>query len=548
MTAAQAIGWEFLRRHRLGFIALVVSMVVVAAIKIRIVASGQVVTFDSAQSFAVGVVVPLTAAFTYCLAVFTFGMSGDLAARRSMYPARMFTLPVPTSALVGWPMLYGAIAMVVLWICTRLFAIWPADVPVPVIWPAFAAVALLAWAQALTWMPYGLRGIRVVAAVLALQAIDGIAIVAVQLKAPEWVMITITAPLIPLAYVTARYALSRARHGAEPDWSGVTARLGRLASFAAGERTRERFASAAQAQTWFEWRETGRSLPAIVAILLPFELVVLLAARNAAGLVFTIVFIVLVTPPFMAGLVAASVGKSSVSAASRDAYGVAPFLGTRPLTSAELIAAKLRMTVRSTLVAWVLVLVALPVGLHVTGTWPTFVEKWDRGVSYVGTARMFVGSALLVALFIASTWKQLVQTLYIGLTGRDWLIKGTAFGTLLVISLLGPALDYVATHRAVEGWLWSALPWILATLVVLKTGASTWVATRLARSGLLSESTLVLGATAWCAIVFAMYFALRWFFAVRFFPTYILLLLAILFVPLARVSSAPLALAWNRHR
>jgi hypothetical protein len=46
--------------------------------------------------------------------VFTFGFAGDLQARESMYPARMFTLPVTTSALRGWPMFYGAAAMVVL--------------------------------------------------------------------------------------------------------------------------------------------------------------------------------------------------------------------------------------------------------------------------------------------------------------------------------------------------------------------------------------------------------------------------------------------------
>ena len=47
----------------------------------------------------------------YFLAVFSFGLSGDLAARQSMYPARMFTLPVTTAALAGWPMLYGTAAM-----------------------------------------------------------------------------------------------------------------------------------------------------------------------------------------------------------------------------------------------------------------------------------------------------------------------------------------------------------------------------------------------------------------------------------------------------
>ncbi len=68
----------------------------------------------------------------YFLAVFSFGLSGDLAARQSMYPARMFTLPVTTAALAGWPMLYGTAAMASLWLATRLFALWPSGIDVPV--------------------------------------------------------------------------------------------------------------------------------------------------------------------------------------------------------------------------------------------------------------------------------------------------------------------------------------------------------------------------------------------------------------------------------
>jgi len=56
---------------------------------------------------------PLTTTFMYCLAVFSYGLSGDLAARQSMYPARMFALPVTTTALAGWPMLYGTSAVIV---------------------------------------------------------------------------------------------------------------------------------------------------------------------------------------------------------------------------------------------------------------------------------------------------------------------------------------------------------------------------------------------------------------------------------------------------
>ena len=66
------------------------------------------------ERFIGTIVLPLTAAVLYLLAVFSFGLSGDLAARQSMYPPRLFTLPVTTAALAGWPMFFGRVAMVVL--------------------------------------------------------------------------------------------------------------------------------------------------------------------------------------------------------------------------------------------------------------------------------------------------------------------------------------------------------------------------------------------------------------------------------------------------
>ena len=64
---------------------------------------------DSAERFGVVVMVPLTTTFMYVLTVFSFGLSGDVAGRPSLYPARMFTLPVSTAELALWPMLYGAV-------------------------------------------------------------------------------------------------------------------------------------------------------------------------------------------------------------------------------------------------------------------------------------------------------------------------------------------------------------------------------------------------------------------------------------------------------
>src|SRR5216117_3345207 len=222
-SPALAIGWEFKESHRWGLIAVAGYLFAVAAIRFLILEPGEPVLVDSVR-FAAVVSVPLTTTFVYLLAVFSFGFAGDLAARHSMYPARMLTLPVTNAALVGWPMLYGTAAMAILWVAARLFAVWPSGIAIPLIWPALLAAALLAWTQALTWMPYGLPGIRVIVAVLGLAALDTVVLLAIHFTAREPMMLAILAPQLPLAYLVARFAVGRARRGEVPDWRGMFAR------------------------------------------------------------------------------------------------------------------------------------------------------------------------------------------------------------------------------------------------------------------------------------------------------------------------------------
>lgn len=542
-SPAAAVAWEFRQRHRWGLIGLIAYQLVLATIKLVIVARGLPINLDSPESFAFVVVVPLSATITYFLAVFTFGLDGDLATRQSMYPARMFTQPVTTAALVGWPMLYGTAAMMILWLATRLFALWPSGIEVPLIWPALLGASLLAWTQALTWMPYPLPGLRIIVTVLWLGTIDSVAILALNFRAHESLMIGILAPQIPLAYLVARFALARARRGDVPDWRGVFAWVAKIARVLS--RRREHFSSPESAQAWFEWRRLGRSLPAWVGLLLPLELLVLWAAGDATVLVFAILLGVLLTPPFMATFAAATVSKSSPNAS--DSYGVTPFIATRPLSNADLIAAKLKMTIWSTAAAWLAVLVAIPVALKLSGTLAVVLERWRRVSEIVGTPRATVFLLLILSGCIAWTWKQLVQSLYIGLTGRESLIKGTVFLTLVFLFLIGPFTQWIIDNRRL-GELWSALPLILAILVCLKMIAAAWILVRLFHSRLVSDRTLVIAAGCWCVAVLALYGVFVWLLDTPHFPHYLLMLLAILAIPLARLSAAPLALAWNRHR
>jgi polyhydroxybutyrate depolymerase len=547
-SAAAAFAWEFGRRLRWGLIALGAYFVVLALFQFVILGPRSPIHPLESMTFAFTVNVPLAFAFMYFLAVFSYGLAGDLTARHSLYPARMFTLPVSTAGLAGWPMLYGTITMAVLWVAVALLALWPSGVPAPLIWPALFLAAFVAWLQVLAWMPYGLPGLRIIAAVLWLTTIDAVVFTTIELKVPDSLMVLIMAPQIPLAYLAARYAVARARRGELPDWRGPFARLGGIANVFS--RRRDHFPSTARAQTWFEWRQHGRSLPAWVAIVLPFELLLLYVVRpeplsTSVLTVITLVFMLL-TPPFLAAFVAVTVGRSNPDAS--NAYGLTPFVATRPLSTAGLVAAKLRMAVASTLFAWLLVFVAIPVGLTVSGSWPVVVEKARGLTDFFGAPRAIVFALLCLLALLATTWKQLVQGLCIGLTGREGLIKSSVLVRLSSLILIGLIAHLLTHNRNARIALWNSALWIPAVLVVFKMCAAAWIAARLARGRLLAERTLVTGAAVWLAVVLALYGVFAWILDTPHIGHYFLVLVAVLAVPLARPSAVLLALAWNRHR
>ena len=539
-----ALGWEFRKRHAWPLIATAVYMIALAVVKLSGLGPSEIVRLTPPDGRAAVLIVPLSTTYFYYLAVFSFGLAGDLAARRSIFPARLFALPLQTRSLVWAPMLHGTAAVAMLALAAALLARWPWQIDVPLIWPPVLAAVFLAWTQALTWMPYGLPGMRVIATVLWLASLDVIVLLAVHFKASESLMLAILVPQLPLAYLTACYAVARARRGHVPDWTPLLSRLfqraGRL------PRRQDHFASPERAHAWFEWRRQGPTLPTLVGLLLPVELALLWLARDAPAFIFEILFCVGFTPPVIAAFVATTMSKSNPEA--RHAYGVASFIATRPLTSADLIRARLTMAMRSTLVAWLLVLVAVPLALAWSGTWPAVIERAHKVVGVFGMPRAIVLAVLALAALMATTWKQLVQGLCIGLTGRAWIIRSSVIAVLALLVVIGPLAQWIEDSKVVQARVWSAIPSVLALLVVLKMVAATWVAARLTGSGLLSDRTLVTGAAMWVLMVFSLYGVLGWLVSGPLIPRYFLMLIAILFVPLVRVSAAPLALDWNRHR
>lgn len=539
-TTAAAIAWEFRQRHRWGLMGLLATVLALGAVKIALTTAAVIELHD--MTFALLTPVPLSASFFYLLAVFTFGISGDIAARQSMYPPRLFALPVSTAALAGWPMLYGCCSMMLLWFTMRIAATFPPGVEVPKYWPALFAASLLAWTQALTWMPYPLRGMRIVVSIALLLSIDIVVFTALEKKPKESVMLVLLAPFVPLAYVAALSAVSRARRGEVPDWR-VMERFGPAFIRSAA---RPDFESAARAQLWFEWRQYGRSLPLLLAIVLPAGLSLLFLFRQTAAIVIEIVVMALLMPAFLAIFVAATVSKSSSNAS--ESHGITPFIATRPIADRALVLAKWRATLLSTFAAWGIVAIALPVALTWADAWAPIMNIVHDVTGALGRTRAIMLGILILAMLIGATWKQLVQGLYIGMSGRDWAVKGIAFATLAFITVGFLALGWILDSRNRIVIAWGAIPWLMWMSVALKLILAMRVMHSGAARGLFTRRQLISAAIAWDVCVLALYGLLALILPEILFGRHFLLLVAILVVPFVRLAAAPLAVARNRHR
>ncbi len=538
--AAAAFAWEFGRRHRWGFAALAAYLAMLAAVRLGEIATGTSLHPEWGAGFAFAVLVPVTTAYYWCLVVFSHGHTGNFAGRPSLYPPRLFTLPVSGATLTRWPMLCGAGVVALLWAAVRWLAPWPTGLGfgVPILWPGLLGITLLAWTQAFVWLSYPLAGLRVVSVLVALGAVEIASVVALQAHAGEAVMVALLAPQLPLAYLLARHAVVRARRG---DVAGREARASARAQArpAAGSP----FADAGRAQRWLEWNRFGRSLPVFVAILLPVELLLLWVSRDAPALIAEILAGAALTPPFMASFTAVAARRSRES----GDHGLGPFTAARPLSSSALVGARLVVAAWSTAAAWTLVLAAVPAALALSGTWDMVAHGVRRLADAVGADRVVVAALLVLAMLVLSTWRQMVQSLYLGLTGRPRLIRGSALAMLGLLVAIGPALDWAVTSGA-RAWFWVALYVALGSIVAARAVLACRIAVRIQREHLLTDRALAGWAAAWLAAVAAVYGVLLWLFATPYMPRFLLLLLATVMVPLVRLSAAPLALAWNRHR
>src|SRR5205823_2131397 len=133
----------------------------------------------------------------------------------------------------------------------------------------------------------------------------------------------------------------------------------------------------------------------------------------------------------------------------------------------------------------------------ISGAAPVVMERVHRLVEVMGMPRAIAIVLMTIAALLASTWKQLVQSLYIGMSGREWVVKASVFVALAFLAVVLPLAVWISSSRRAMAMLWNNFGLIAAVLVCLKLTAAVWIAIRLHDKRLLSGRMLVIGAVCW---------------------------------------------------
>lgn len=546
LPTSLALAWPIWRRHRwgltiaLGYLACVI---VVASVLPMAALGGQTV-----NAILVPLMIPLAALPTHLLSIFSFGYDADVNMRQSGFPRHLFRMPISTGALFGWHMAYGAAAAVLVWLVPAwfIFRPWLAawDANVPLWWPAALSVAVQAWFQAVLWLPVGLPGIRILLLAAVVPAEVAVAEWCVMGGVSEAILVSVLAGAAGGGWLVGYAGISKGRRGEEPNWDWTVRWLRFLAFWRSGRR--EPFASAAGAQVWFEWRRTGLALPTMTVVVMPFVLLPLLFGQNDAIPTWRTLLGALGVPVLLAGLAGTTV--SGKSAWVKDYYGVSPFTAGLPMSTAAMVGAKLKAAAISTLASWILLLGLMVGALILTGTISEVPRWWDWALRELSPAQIVISVFASVVLLVLWTWKRMVDSLLLALTGRKWVIQGTIFAGLVLIAGLAALAGWVVNHPDSYETVRRLLPWLVGLCVCCRIALAGWTMRRLLCLDLVPSQTVVRCALAWLVVAATFTGIIAWIVPREMLPIYDIALLVTAMMPLARFAATPLALAWNRHR
>jgi len=426
---------------------------------------------------------------------------------KTRVPRRLFTLPVSSLRVIAVPMLSGIVSVEILYLLWmgRWSRVGFADR----VFAAVLAGSFIVFYQAILWTLEVLGPVRLVVAAAVAAVMFGVGVT-------DWRSEGVTAAVIAaatiVAFLVAWRHVARVRRG--------DARVGLDLSVNIPSR-RTDFQSRLAAHYWFEWRSAGVVLPTLVGAAILFILGPLswFVRHDAAGS-FRVLCGALALPVVLAIPVGMAFGKPSFWS---EELSVPAFIAVRPVSDEEIISTKLKVAIGSAILSWLFVL--------------AFLALWSCWAN-LDLLMNYRRAPLIVVAGMFLTWRFLVSSLWSAMSGKRGLFIASAM-SIVVVVIAGVALDVdrfpVWLHK--DPAHMSAIVWLAVSAVVVKYT----LAIRLWRDVPARYALQYL--MLWAAGT-ACFVAL----AVVYRSQSLMILIALLAMPAARVGKAPSFLARNRHR
>jgi hypothetical protein len=282
-------------------------------------------------------------------------------------------------------------------------------------------------------------------------------------------------------------------------------------------------------------------------LVLPASLMPLLFARNDVIPTGQTLLSALALPVLLAGMAGGWPG-SGRNRWVQDKSGMMPFIATLPMSTADLIGAMLKAAVGSTLAAWMVVVLIVPLAVTLTGHFDEAEEWWRQLMRARSPAEIAAGIVAVTAWLLVWTWKRKVDSLYLRLPGRGWVTNSIAGVCLPGWLGLWFLAAWIYRHPEIHDIVFRVLPPLLGVVVLGRLVLAAWALRQSLRQGLLQPQTVARWAAGWVLLASILFGLFAWTVPPKFVPWYYLAYGVLFALPMARLAAAPLTLAWNRHR
>lgn len=560
LRPAQAIAWEIWARHRLLVFAIVGVLLTAGVVNWSVVRGSEWEMFGRNLGFVL-----LTVVMFATFGVFHF-TEGQRKGGFGRFPGRMFTLPISTRALVAWPMIYGVLGVVLVYLFSVVTVFRPLGVDALIVLPSLYLACALTGFQAVVWTIPEHRYLKLFllscfVTVLAIgwmffhpNIIAGTLIEWGYTGDPNWFEFWLYSALIavvPGCFAISWYRIHQQRQGGDGRTGWISRIRVRIAECFFVRR--KPFTSAASAAFWLGWRQYGLILPTGVSILLLLTLIPTYLSRPLSPEDTMIVFgSTSLTPLILALLIGRGFGKPDFW---KSDLSISPFHTVRPFGCGDWVIARMQVAALSVLLSWGIGLVTMFFWTVHAGNFSGidgFLMQY-RGYLRTDFERVVV-PVLVILTTLIITWRFLISGLPSGLSGHRLWFFGSNTLYLAVFATVVALFVYSAGNEDHELRLYNVWPWVMKLPILLllacalKFSLCYFVWRRVHRLGLLSERKIYLYFMCW-TVGTLLVVGCAWYTApdAQWIKS-IALLLALLSFPIVSPGAAMLSMANNRTR